>query len=204
MSGHERRFGLTEKSPQHPRGRAVLVASLFFPKVHNFAKGAGKVSVTSRIKSTTASPTVAPLLPRGSLIYSAAVITKRFGGYQSNLLALERVYGHRRAGAPIFFGSGANCIAHNYFADFLTPDQVLRNHTLFGFYALGLSESVESEWAGQLKVGASLHATRYKRTPVTCHQMHRVDRLRRPNLARIRPWLPNAAPLFPRFCCLDH
>lgn len=125
------------------------------------------MSVTSRIKSTTASPTVAPLLPRGSLIYSAAVITKRLGGYKSNLLALERVYGHRREGAPIFYGSGANYIAHNYFADSLTPDQVLRQHTLFGFYALGLSKSVEAKWARELKVGASLHATRYKKTSVS-------------------------------------
>lgn len=79
---------------------------------------------------------------------------------------MERVYGHRKGIPSNFFGAGANNIARSYFADYLTPDQVLRQHTLFGFYALGLSKSVESKWAAQLKVGTSVRSAQYKRIHV--------------------------------------
>jgi hypothetical protein len=156
---------LIEKSPQQPfRERDPhFDASVLSSKVHNFAKEVVFVNAASRIEFTTALPASSPLLPPGSLIYSAVVIAQRFGGYPSRGLAVERVYGHRKGSPANFFGAGANNIARSYFADYLTPDQVLRQHTLFGFYALGLSKSVESKWAAQLKVGTSVRSAQYKR-----------------------------------------
>lgn len=58
-------------------------------------------------------PAFSPLLPPGSLIYSAAVIAQRFGGYPSKGLAVDRVYGHRKGIPSNFFGAGANKIARS-------------------------------------------------------------------------------------------
>lgn len=52
-------------------------------------------------------------------------------------------------------------MAQSYFAGSLSADQVLRQHTLFGFYSLGLSDSIVSEWSSQLRDGSAIGTVSY-------------------------------------------
>jgi len=124
-------------------------------------------------------------LPPGSLLYSALVLAHRFSGSSNRLKTMEQVYGTRTASIVNFFGAGASHVAKIYFSDTLSPDQVLRKHTLFGYYSLGLSERKVAEWATKLKSGSAKGPARYAGAlgPLTginglrwCEECARFDR----------------------------
>lgn len=104
--------------------------------------------------------TFAPLLPSGSLIYSALVLAHRFGGYSTHLKTRMRFCQTNSIGPISKFGAGARNFLQGFFADALPPEQIFRKHTLYGFYSLGLSNSSASEWATHL-AGGSMQSLAY-------------------------------------------
>lgn len=99
--------------------------------------------------------TFAPLLPTGSLIYSALVLMHRFGGYSTrSRTRMEFCQSHSKASLSKF-GAGTINFSQKFFGNTLLPEQILRRYTLYGFYSLGLSNSAASEWATHLAVGSA-------------------------------------------------
>lgn len=134
------------------------------PKVRKFDASPSFVKVGQRIESRTLSLAFSPHLPSGSLLYSALVLAHRLSCNTNRLPTMERIYGSRTMSITNLFGAGAEHIAHSYFADSLSADQVLRQHTLFGFYSLGLSDSVLTGWSRQLRNGSAIGTMGFTKT----------------------------------------
>lgn len=103
-------------------------------------------------------------MPNGALLYSALVHCHRSSASTSRLKSLGRFYGSEAVSRANWFGAGAGRVSSDYFAGALSPNDVLCRHTLFGFYALGLSEERANEWSSELILGSARGSTRFTRT----------------------------------------
>jgi hypothetical protein len=122
------------------------------------------LSAKERIKSRTGLFPFAPRLPSGSLIYTALVLAHRSGSHKGLSSSVNRLYDFPSLNRINLFGAGADHIAKNYFSDILSSDQVLRQHSLFGFYALGLGNFITEQWSKQLRDGRATLSRSYTKT----------------------------------------
>jgi len=118
-------------------------------------------SQTIELKNSWAASAVH--LTPGTLLHSALVYSHRATGSKNQVESLRRFYGYRGVSPGNWYGSGCGRVAANYFANTLTPFEVLCRHTVFGFYSLGTSEETARQWASELTAGRAMGCNRYTR-----------------------------------------
>lgn len=109
-------------------------------------------------------PAAPVCISSGTLLHSALVHLHRSSGWSNRYKSLKRFYGSDGVSYANWFGAGVETVSKSYFANSLTPIEVLSRHTIFGFYALGLSELRAAEWADELIGGYARGAARFSRT----------------------------------------
>ena len=104
-----------------------------------------------------------PILPNGAHLYTALVLFHRSSAQRCKSYSRQQLYGQRSSSRVNWLGIGADQISRSYFGGSVSAREVLVRHTVFGYYALGLSEQRASDWASSLALGQAQRATRYIR-----------------------------------------
>ena len=91
-----------------------------------------------------------PHLPPGTLICSAIAWRHLLNGGNSSTKSVEEVYGHIGGGKRNLFGSRVHFAARALFGQSVSPEEVLRRHTLFGIYSRGLQPQAADSWAATI------------------------------------------------------
>ncbi|MDR7298652.1 hypothetical protein J2X16_004015 [Pelomonas aquatica] len=105
-----------------------------------------------------------PILPEGSMLYSALAFCYRASAASNGRQFVDKFYGNRGASHLNWFGAGAAFVSSQAFNDAASPVEILRRHTLFGYYSLGLGVEAALEWAAALAKGNARGSVRYTRT----------------------------------------
>ncbi|RYG87365.1 MAG: hypothetical protein EON59_07665 [Alphaproteobacteria bacterium] len=105
-----------------------------------------------------------PILPEGSMLYSALAFCYRASAANNARRFVDRFYGNRGASHLNWFGAGAAFVSSQSFNGAASAVEILRRHTLFGYYSLGLGAEAASEWAAALAKGNAQGSVRYTRT----------------------------------------
>lgn len=91
-----------------------------------------------------------PHLPPGTLIFSAIAWRHLLNGGSHHLKSVEEVYGHVGGGKRNMFGGQVRFAARALFGQSVSPEEVLRRHTLFGIYSRALPPQSADSWAAAL------------------------------------------------------
>lgn len=91
-----------------------------------------------------------PHLPPGTLIFSAIAWRHLLNGSNSSQKSVEEVYGHIGGGKRNLFGTRVRLAARALFGQSVSPEEVLRRHTLFGIYSRALPPQAADSWAATL------------------------------------------------------
>ena len=91
-----------------------------------------------------------PHLPPGALICSAIAWRHLLNGGNSSTKSVEEVYGHIGGGKRNLFGARVRFAARALFGQSVSPEEVLRRHTLFGIYSRALQPQAADAWAATL------------------------------------------------------
>lgn len=91
-----------------------------------------------------------PHLPPGTLIFSAIAWRHLLNGGSNHSKSVEEVYGHVGGGKRNLFGGRVRFAARALFGQSVSPEEVLRRHTLFGIYSRALPPQSADSWAAAL------------------------------------------------------
>lgn len=103
----------------------------------------------------------APILPVGTLAYTALVLFHRASGNTCKARSRQVLFGDRFSSRVNWFGIGAEQMSRQFFAGQVSARQVLARHTLYGFYSLGLSREMAARWGESLAQGRAQKPTQY-------------------------------------------
>jgi hypothetical protein len=105
-----------------------------------------------------------PILPKGSLLYSALAFSYRSSAASNGRRFVDKFYGYRGASHVNWFGAGAAFVSSQSFNGAESPIEILRSNTLFGYYSLGLTAEASHQWSADLASGRAKGSVRYTRT----------------------------------------
>jgi len=115
------------------------------------------------IEFATRRPTCSAVLADGATLYSGLVVHHRFAGKTDRAESRREVYGcgPAKQSAPNPYGRNAAAVAERMFAGAKSAMDVLRSHTVFGFYSRVLDETVAARWAAELASGISAQFAKF-------------------------------------------
>lgn len=97
-----------------------------------------------------------PLLRTGDLLFNAVVLQQQLVNKTSIQEALKAVRGSVGGMARDLFGHNVTQVSAHLLGDEAHADRLLRQHTMFGVFQHGLSETSLAKWSDDLKAGRHL------------------------------------------------